>query len=103
MGYTVQISGHLLGEEEVREHLYDSSRDHEVISDAAAKTIASWWHSSGSVGRVLSQLSHGLEFDTEALSFDTELSLREADVQQDRLELQALQSWADHWTGDYRC
>lgn len=101
--YTIQISGHLLGQEEVEQALADAVDRSTVIPDAVAKTIASWWHSPGTVGRVLSQLSHGIEFDTDELIEDIDKTIAQSNWSPgNRLELALLRNWAEHWTGDYR-
>lgn len=102
MGYTIQISGHLLSEDEVREQMQDVEND-EVVPNQIAKTIASWWHSPGTVGRTISQLSHGIEFDTDELIEDIDKTIAQSNWSADnRLELALLRIWAEHWTGDYR-
>ena len=42
------------------------------ISDQAARTIASWYHSPAPRAQALTALSHGVEFDTVELSEDIE-------------------------------
>jgi hypothetical protein len=39
----------------------------EVVSDQAARTIASWWHSPAPTCRAITALSHGRPFDTDEL------------------------------------
>lgn len=101
MGYKIQISGSLLESDEVSEQLEESDRNHTVIPDLVAKTIASWWHSPGPIGRVLSQLSHGIVFDTDELIADIDKTMPEVKSPSDRQELIELRLWAEHWTGNY--
>lgn len=103
MSYTIQIAGpRLLTSDEVQEQIHEAAQNKTVIPDACAKTIASWWHSPGSSGSVLSRLSHGLEFDTDELIRDIEGTRPEATTPEARMELWALRNWAEHWTGDHR-
>lgn len=101
MGYKILISGSLLESDEVSEFLEEADRNQTIIPDLAAKTIASWWHSPGSVGRVLSQLSHGIVFDTDELLADIERTEPEATEPSQKEELKALRLWAEHWTGNH--
>jgi hypothetical protein len=103
MSYTIQIAGpRLLTSDEVHIELHNATRNREVISDACAKTIASYWHSPGSSGSVLSRLSHGMEFDTDELIRDIDRTRPEAMTPEQHMELRELRDWAEHWAGDYR-
>jgi hypothetical protein len=105
MGYTIQIASRgkeLLSSEDVKVQIDESVQNHQVISDLCARTIASWWHSSGPDGQHFSRLSHGLEFDTEDLLSNIASALVTATEPGAQLELWALTSWAEHWTGDHR-
>lgn len=101
MGYKIQINGSLLESDQVSEQLEEADRNRTVIPDQAAKTIASWWHSPGPVGRVLSQLSHGIVFDTDDLLADIDKTMPEATEPHQKEELHALRNWAEHWTGNH--
>ncbi len=72
----------------------------EVISDAAAVTIASWFQSPAGCDREITALSHGVEFDPDelhvALSFETDRAPGWEQVA--RAELAALLDWAESKT-----
>lgn len=105
MGYKIQIRGvgELLDDRHVHQAIHDAMGNHEIIPDHVARSIAAFWHSPGNVGRVLSQLSHGIEFDTDELVADIDKTMPEAEGSwQQKEELLSLRSWAEHWTGDYR-
>lgn len=103
---TIQIqSPRLLSSSDVEIEIDNSAQNHQVISDAAAKTIAAGWHSPGTEGQHFSRLSHGMEFQTADLLTDIDKALNWTDpIDQPVavLELWALRAWAAHWTGDYR-
>jgi len=103
---TIQIQApRLLSSEDLKIEVDDSVQNHEVISDAAAKTIAAGWHSPGPEGQHFSRLSHGMEFQTADLLADIDHALNWTDpIDQPAavLELWALRTWVAHWTGDYR-
>lgn len=58
------------------------------LSDQAARTIASWWHSPAPSCRAITSLSHGLPFDTDDLRREVE-----AGRVGDPAEAEALLTW----------
>jgi hypothetical protein len=110
MSYYVLIRdvGELLDSEDVHAEISDADDENRVISDLAAKTIASWWHSPGTDGQNFSRLSHGFAFQTDDLLRDIDRELSnldpqgpDSDIKQAALELMALRSWVEHWTGNH--
>lgn len=71
----------------------------DIISDAAAVTIASWWQSPGTVGRHLASLASGSPVSPDALLDDIDATEREAETsvpglnRSDRRALAVLRSW----------
>ncbi len=55
----------------------------EIISDDLAQTIASWWHSSAEVDEQITRVSHGKDFDADALYERLTALLREQDTKTD--------------------
>lgn len=69
------------------------------ISDGVALAIASWWQSSGTVGRTLAALASGHPVDVTALLDDVAATRREADARHaldaaDGRALDMLSTWA---------
>lgn len=58
------------------------------LSDQAARTVASWWHSPAPSCRAITSLSHGLPFDTD----DLRSELERGEVG-DPAEAEALLTW----------
>lgn len=65
-----------------------------TISAAAAKTIASWWHSPGT--EHITRLSHGKEFSYEGLEQEVQLERRWNTSERYDAELKALHAWAQN-------
>lgn len=63
------------------------------ISDMAARTIASWWQSSGAVGSVLASLASGCAVSRDELIEDIAMTGRTASPMWPR-ELEMLATWA---------
>lgn len=69
-----------------------------VIPDSSAAAIASWWQSSGRIGRYLASLASGMPVTFDALSDDIDATIQEADNAHtldasDRAALEALRAW----------
>jgi len=62
------------------------------LSDAAAKTIASWWQSSGTVGSALASLASGAAVDRDYLYEDIGATGRTAMPMWPR-ELEMMATW----------
>lgn len=63
------------------------------ITDATARTIASWWQSPGSIGGALAALASGATVDRAALLEDINLTGRTASPMWPE-ELECLATWA---------
>lgn len=65
-----------------------------VISDDAAQTIASWWHSPAPIDEQVTRLSHGLEFDARGLLTRVDTLIRDTRTDADRHpDLVVLRRW----------
>jgi hypothetical protein len=70
-------------------------RHEDVISDAAALTIASYWMSPGSEGAALSELVHTGRADHEALSADVTREIKDAAIGWESTALRMLLRWIE--------
>jgi hypothetical protein len=61
-----------------------------LISDQAARTIASWWHSPAPTCRAITALSHGRPFDLDELLAEIPRKVN------DLADADALMTWAIH-------
>ncbi len=75
--------------------------EYNFISDATARTIASWWQSPGCIGRELASLASGVPVDLADLLADIEATVREKDQsitawenEHDAEALYQLREWA---------
>ncbi|OLF08568.1 hypothetical protein [Actinophytocola xanthii] len=66
----------------------------QVITDDAAQTIASWWHSPAPIDEQVTRLSHGLEFDARGLLTRVDTLIRDTSADADRHpDLVVLRRW----------
>lgn len=65
-----------------------------LLTDDEARTIATWWQSSGTVGRHLAQLASTCSVPLQDLLDDIDATWREAGTDWDRRSLDQLKAWA---------
>ena len=80
---TIQVKGPLAPSEQVWAEISQTEKgtihtDNGEISDAVAKTIASWYQSSGTIGSVLAGLASGAAVDRDALAEDVAATGRQS-------------------------
>lgn len=63
-----------------------------LLSDQAARTIASWYHSPGECCTQVTALSHGMPFDTDGLRTQIHYEIYPIDSR----DAEALTAWLDH-------
>lgn len=95
---SIQIPNEMAPEAQVREELERVERgtidtENGEISDEVAKTIASWWQSSGTVGSALASLASGAAVDRDYLYEDIAATGRTALPMWPR-ELEMMATWA---------
>jgi len=95
---SIQITEPMLSDEQVREEILTVidgtiATENGELSDAAAKTIAAWWQSPGTIGSQLAALASGCAVDRDALCEDIAASGRTAMPMWPR-ELELMATWA---------